>query len=285
MLLLPLAPLRRSRALQVALAAVFLSFLSFGFIPQFAGPGYEAALAAGLVLPALSALAAAFDLRGRRVPPLEAFGRGMSIGACGAGLGLCLVLAHGLRVGFCDALWGVELYLLGPFPGALLAGVWGASIGLVAAPGRALARRPALLAIAALGAPLGGIAVSLLRFYTSPMVFAFDPFFGYFSGPLYDTVIDPFATLATYRIGTGLTLLALGGAAAHFDEALRFTGLARQPWLSGVALAALATSLGLLYHGAAFGHYSTRASIEAALGQALSGERCDVEIFQHDLAA
>ena len=56
-----------------------------------------------------------------------------------------------------------------------------------AAGARADASRCVLLALAG---PLGGIAISVARFYGSPMIFAYDPFFGYFSGALYDTVVD-----------------------------------------------------------------------------------------------
>ena len=58
----------------------------------------------------------------------------------------------------------------------------------------------------ALLAPIGGILLSLLRFYCSPMVFAFDPFFGYFSGTLYDTRVDAGVSLWTYRVGSLLEL-------------------------------------------------------------------------------
>ena len=190
-------------------------------------------------------------------------------------LGSLIVLGHGLRVGFCDAAWGIELYLLGPLPGALLGGVWGAFIGLLAFRVPVGKRQRALCIFGALAGPLCGIGLSLARFYTSPMVFGFDPFFGYFAGPLYDTVIDPFWTLATYRAGTLLSLLALGVLAAHFDENLRFLGL-RRPWLSGVGVLALLGSATFILEGTALGHFSTRASIEEALGQRVSGARCDV---------
>jgi len=109
------------------------------------------------------------------------------------------------------------------------------------------------------------------------MVFAFDPFFGYFAGPLYDTVIDAFWTLATYRAGTVLTLLALGCAASFFDERLEFGGFRGRTWLTGVGVSAACGSAALSWNGAALGHFSTRASIEAALGQRVDGARCDVK--------
>jgi tetratricopeptide (TPR) repeat protein len=269
-------PLWRLRPVRITALVVAVAFIGFGFIPQFGGPGYESSLAAGLVLPAATALCAAFELAGRRRAPLEAFGRGLSIGFVLSVVGLVVVLVHGLRVGFCDAAWGIELYALGPLPGALLAGVWGAGIGLLGWRVPAGWRQRALCILGALAAPLCGIGVSLGRFYTSPMVFGFDPFFGYFAGPLYDTVIDAFWTLATYRAGTLLTLLGLGSLAAHFDENLVFKGF-RRPWLSTVSGAALLGSALFMAEGTTLGHFSTRASIEEALGQSVSGARCDVK--------
>ncbi len=270
-------PLWRSRAARVSAAFTALAFLGFGFIPQFGGPGYESALGAGLILPAATALGLAFEVGGRRLAPWAVFGRGLTLGFGLALLGLVLVLGHGLRVGICDAGWGINLYLLGPAPGALLAGVWGGAVGLLAARVRPGWRRRAVTIAGALAGPLGGIAVSLGRFYTSPMVFAFDPFFGYFAGPLYDTVIDAFWTLFSYRVGTLCTLLGLGCAAALFDESLHFKGLRERCWVFGVGLAAFVGSATLLLHGTDLGHFSTRASIEAALGQQVYGARCDVK--------
>ena len=270
-------PAERSRAARRGALLIALVFFGYGFIPQFGGPGYEAALAAGLVLPLITALAVSFELAKQRIEPLAAFGRGLVRGGALASLGLTIVLGHGLRVGICDASSGIELYLLGPLPGALLAGVWGAFVGLVAHAVRGGFWRSAWCIVGAVLAPALGIAVSLLRFYTSPMVFAFDPFFGYFSGPLYDTVIDAFWTLATYRTGTLLTLLGLGCLAAHFDERLVFRGFRGRAWLSGVGVLAFLASGALIVNGARLGHFSTRASIEAALGQRVFGERCDVK--------
>ena len=272
-----LLPLRRARAVRVAALLTAATFIAYGFIPQFGGPGYEAALGAGLVLPPVTALCMAFHVAGPRLSPLSVFGRGLSVGFWLAALGLVVVLGHGLRVGICDAGWGVQLYLLGPLPGALLAGVWGGAVGIFAGRMRPGWRRRTVCILGALFAPLCGIGVSLGRFYTSPMVFAFDPFFGYFAGPLYDTVIDAFWGLATYRAGTLLTLLGVGCAAAHFDEDLRFQWSRERCWLTAVGVTALCGSATFIAHGTDLGHFSTRASIEAALGQALSGARCDVK--------
>ncbi len=56
--------------------------------------------------------------------------------------------------------------------------------------------------------------VSFARFFGSPMIFAYDPFFGYFSGTLYDTVVDVRPELWTYRGGSLATLVGLALVAA-----------------------------------------------------------------------
>ncbi|HEY2409426.1 MAG TPA: tetratricopeptide repeat protein [Polyangiaceae bacterium] len=268
----------RSPAVRIASVICALAFTAFGFIPQFGGPGYESALAAGLVLPSLCALALACEVSARTPQPRQAFGRALTISAWLAALGCLIVLLHGVRVGFCDVLWGLELYALGPLPGAVLAGVWGAAVGLLAARVRSRARRRVWLVAGSFAAPFAGVLVSFARFYTSPMVFAFDPFFGYFSGPLYDTVLDPVGTLLTYRAGTALTLLALAGLSEHVrrgEHGFVWVRLGRPGWTALLGLCALG-SVALTLSGSSFGHYSTASSIVASLGQRVSAKRCDV---------
>ena len=71
----------------------------------------------------------------------------------------------------------------------------------------------------ALSAPLAGVAVSVYRFVSSPMIFAFDPFVGYFSGSLYDTVIDAGGALVTYRAGSAATLLSVAALRGRLRDA------------------------------------------------------------------
>jgi tetratricopeptide (TPR) repeat protein len=265
---------RRATALVVALLLG-----ASGFLPQFGGPGYEAALVAGVVLPAAGAIAAALAVASKSVAPARALGESVASAALFAGIGFLLLLLHGIRVGFCDPGEGLWLFLLGPACGALLGAAWGTLVGFVAARVKKRWQRRTAAVLLALAAPLGGIAVSLIRFYTSPMVFAFDPFFGYFSGPLYDTVIDPFLSLVTYRIGSAATLLFALVLAHHLEldsenrPKLAWIG---RPGLFVLGAAALVGSLVHTAHGPELGHYSTTHSIEEALGRRSSGKRCDV---------
>jgi tetratricopeptide (TPR) repeat protein len=283
-----LPTLHRSRFVRWGAAVVLVLLGGSGFLPQFGGPGYEAALAGGIVLPAAAAIAAALELSRERPEPWPALARGLAIGSLLALLGLVLTFVHGARVGFCDPSEGLWLFLLGPACGATLGGAWGALAGHVAARFR---RRRLAAVLLALAGPLAGILLSLWRFYSSPMVFAFDPFFGYFSGPLYDTVIDVLWTLATYRIGSAFSLLAAVVLALHLEHDDDRLGLRlRRPEQLGLPLlgaAALAASLLHIAWGPELGHYSTTRSIEQVLEHRRSGKRCDVfassAILERDL--
>src|SRR4029079_11818418 len=70
--------------------------------------------------------------------------------------------------------------------------------------GRSPARSPVgrlsggrLLAVAF---PVASVVWALLRLYRDPPVFAFDPFGGYFPGPIYDEALRPPLTLLVFRI-------------------------------------------------------------------------------------
>src|SRR4029079_11302930 len=58
-------------------------------------------------------------------------------------------------------------------------------------------RRGRLLAFAI---PVVSLLWCLVRLYRDPPVFAYDPFGGYFPGPIYDEALRPPATLAVLRV-------------------------------------------------------------------------------------
>jgi hypothetical protein len=241
-----------------------------GFVPLFGGPGYENALAAGLLVPPAAAVSAAIQCARVRPEPLAALALGASRGAWLGALWLLVALLHGLRVGFCSLPEGLTLHALGPWCGALVGGGWGALAGGLA--GRAVTpwRRDLLAASLALLGPAASALVSGVRFLSSPMVFAFDPFVGFFSGTLYDTVIDGPERLLTYRLGTLASWGAAVGVAVHLGS-WRWRG-----WVSALPLASLAVSLSVTLQGPSLGHYQTTASIREALGAARKGAFCEV---------
>jgi hypothetical protein len=295
-------PFLRSLPALVGLAIVALAMLAIGFVPLFDGPGYESSLAAGLVVPMTAAIVTALEIcvgpgdalwalfRGRsasgasvdRPEPFDAFCRGIANGAALAAVAYLTMIVHGLRAGMCDLAGGTTLFALGPFVGALLGGAWGALAGELArgneARARTKRRRVIFAVLLAMAGPLGSVAIALVRFYGSPMVFAYDPFAGYFSGALYDTIID-YSGLYTYRAGSAATLLASFIAALHLghDERgrLTYTSIGR-PGLLALGVTSAFASFAAIAAGASLGHFQSADSIARELGARIDGDRCEV---------
>ena len=252
-----------------------------GFLPLFAGPGYEQALASGLVVPAAAAIATAIDVSASNVAPFAGIARGVATGCALALVAFSTAILQGLRVGMCDFSGGAVFYGLTAGWGAVMGGTWGA---IAAEPCRLLpkARRTAC-ALVALAAPVGGIFLSVARFLGSPMIFAYDPFFGFFSGTLYDTIVDVRTELWTYRVGSLASLVGVGLVASVLLRTpagtLAVRPLSRDWHAAGravVGLAALVGSVAMAADGPELGHWQTSASIARALGGRAAGPHCDV---------
>ena len=104
---------------------------------------------------------------------------------------LLLSLLNAVRVRNCNLGAGLAFFLLLPVATAIV----GAGSGVVA--GLVFPRRGRLVAFAI---PVLSILWSLLRMYLDPPVFAYDPFGGYFPGPIYDEALRPSGTLLDYRL-------------------------------------------------------------------------------------
>jgi hypothetical protein len=132
----------------------------------------------------------------------------------------------------------------------------------------------------AIAAPLAGAVVSVARFYGSPMVFSYDPFFGYFSGTLYDTIVDVRTELWTYRAGTLATLAGAVLLAAALDRRadgrLALPRTRRSLALFSLGVACLLATAGVAVDGPGLGHWQTASTIAKALGGHAAGPRCDV---------
>ncbi len=216
---------------RVAALVVFVVLGGVGFLPLFGGPGYEQSLASGLVVPVAAAIATAIELSGRAsalalsgraaLAPVVCVGRGIATGAILAGVAFATALLHGARAGICDFWGGTILFVLTAGIGGPVGGAWGAVVAEVC---RGLGLRRWAGVLLAIAGPLGGIVVSLARFFGSPMIFAYDPFFGYFSGTLYDTVVDVRPALWTYRGGSVATLVGVALVAAALTRGEGETG-------------------------------------------------------------
>src|SRR5262245_60103311 len=125
-------PFLRSRTALIGLSVVAAAMLATGFLPLLAGPGYESALLAGLLVPSAVALVTALEASSVRAEPFDAFNRGIANGAVFALTAWFVTVLHGIRAGFCDFTGGSLHFALGPGIGALLGGGWGAICGELA---------------------------------------------------------------------------------------------------------------------------------------------------------
>jgi tetratricopeptide (TPR) repeat protein len=275
-----------------SIVVIAIITLGLGCFPLFSRPGYETALLFGLLVPPITAADAALGMaKSGEIEQrlLAALGRAVSHAFVMSGI-LCL---HALRVGWCSPGHDLALLALGPVAGIITAAFWGAVAGL--GVDRFQFRRGARLAAigAALIGPLVGIGVSLVRFYGSPSVFAFDPFVGFFAGSPYDTGFDPTARLLSYRTGTAGVWLFLWAVARHLTRGatgriqwrnvLQRDGRARirlGPELDRAAAFLGLFGLGLFavitVRGEALGHRSSTAWIRSSLGRSITLGRCEV---------
>ncbi len=266
------------RAAKTALVLVVLVAASTGFLPLFDGPGYESALAIGLFAPSACAIAAALEVSALEFGVVSGgLWRGLVVGALSAASALAVSFLHALRAGACDPLGGTAYVLLTAGIGAVAGGVYGGAVGFVA---RGLRRRRLACVILGLAGPVGTAAVSLHRFWASPMIFAYDPFVGFFSGSLYDTIIEPERELLTYRAGTLAALVGVFLVGSVLRPGER-GGVVVAPGPTGrvrlaTGLAFLAGAVGVAANGDRLGHASTPGSIARELGGRKSGRRCDV---------
>ncbi len=273
--------LKRNRGAAIAIGVVVVVLVRVGFISLFGGLGYEYALACGLLLPSVAAIwtANAIATGPRDRAPLDSVLSGLIRGAVLACIAIGIGLLHGLRAGVCDLWGGLAGFALGPGFGALFGGAWGAMAGELAF---ARKRRRLVATLLALAGPIGGAAISVWRFYSSPMIFAFDPFVGYFSGTLYDTVVDAGAPLLSYRVESVAFIAGVLCLASILRRGPRFFGLAQDRATRSFRVRAvfagllLVTYVVMLAAGDRLGHWSTASTIARDLGGARDGKRCHV---------
>ena len=209
--------------------------LGLCFVPLFDVLGYDYAFAIGL-LTALAAVdighGAVAAARGGDEP--VALGRVLLTGLLGAlavlVLPLVFSLLNGLRVRNCNLAAGFAFYALLPVATALYAAPAGVLAGL------AFPRRGRLIAYLI---PLASVVWSLGRLYLDPPVFVFDPFGGYFPGPIYDEALRPPERLLHFRFAN-LLWISTAVAVAAAVRRLRWPGHGR--YIAGALAVVLLTA-------------------------------------------
>ncbi|TNF32139.1 MAG: hypothetical protein EP329_11100 [Deltaproteobacteria bacterium] len=263
-------PLRQSRATLVVAILMFALTAGLCFLPGLGILNYYSSLVLGLVGGLLGGFAGVSAARGAVVRGEGPFREALWAGLWVAVPPPLLLLLNGLRVTNCDPLEGLAFYVVGAGLSILLAAQVGAFAALVGRRRRWAV--PLLLAFW-----LGAVAWDLAHLYLHPAIFAYDPFVGFFSGAVYDTVVQIDERLLLYRLNNLAQLsvlwafarLARGAEGWLTIEALRTA--ARRPWL--VLTAAVVVAAVFFGLRGVIGYEVSRGDIEARLGGRLDSDR------------
>lgn len=179
------------------------------FVPLAGTLGYENGF---LLSPLASALGLAVGVDGVRAlreaespsptPLREVARRGAIELVILAGIALGILVLAQLWQRNCDPWGGLAFFAMGPVLAAAMGwvvGLWGGALGR---------RRWAQILIGG-AVPATSTAIGLSRLWADPVVFAYDPFWGYFSGAIYDEAVAIGNTYLSFR---AYNLLAAGAA-------------------------------------------------------------------------
>ncbi|MFO0744078.1 MAG: hypothetical protein U1F43_00190 [Myxococcota bacterium] len=241
------------------------------FVPGFDSPGYYSALSlallGGLVAGPVGVVAGRRALDAGKNP----FTAALKAILPAAFAPLVLLLLNGFRVVQCDIWSGVFFYLLGPPLTCAFAAVVGA--------GCAAVTRPKKLAIPLYYLVwLTWVALELVHLYRQPAIFAYNPFGGFFSGAVYDTVIEIDSRIVLYRLNNlaqalfVVTLVRLGWD--RIEGRLTFAAMSHasmRRWIAWLSTAAVC----LVFWSArgSIGYEIDRERIQHDLGGVISGPR------------
>lgn len=185
---------------------------------------------------------------------------------------LCL---NGFRVQSCEPLRGLAFIALGPWASVSFAAVVGVLLG-------AAIRSPRRASILAGLFPLLSIARPLYDFVTTPGIFAYGHFFGYFPGTFYDRLVDvPQAWLShrglTLLLGMGLWAV-LSASRSPKTGRLQLARARKHPLLCLGAVLTAAASVSMARAGNELHHHTSRAFVEHKLGRAIETQHCRVVV-------
>jgi hypothetical protein len=169
------------------LAFSFVFVLALSFVPMAGTLGYFSSL---VLAPLLSLLAAAAGVDAvvkvrERSPAHGAEAMWLLAGQGGVALAWLLGVPLGLlMLGMlwttnCDPLGGFAFFVIGPVCSAVLGFIAGVAMAVLVGP-----RRRSVLLLAGWLPFVLCVVVGVRRLYFDPAVYAYDPFFGWFSGPI-----------------------------------------------------------------------------------------------------
>jgi hypothetical protein len=172
--------------------------------------GQESALLLGVLLPPFAAaigarLVVACRRSGDPEDANQVVCAAVSASACMLAIPVLLLGINALLVRNCAPLEGLAFIMLGPGFGVLFAALVGVTVS-------AAIPWPAIATIVAVMVPVSALCVSAYSLYSTPAVFAYGQFFGFYHGSLYDEDVSiplPLLLLRTTNVIMGIGLMAL----------------------------------------------------------------------------
>ncbi len=266
-----------------ALWALFLFLLALGLcaVPLFNLLGYESSL----VLAVAASLAGVRQgvhavqrsrLRLRPIDgehadtaPLKAvlrcYGRALAPALAMLVLPLAVLLLNSVRIRNCNYLSGLGFFVMLPVMSIAVAAAVGVTSGLWTTG----ARRGLLCGYAV-------VAASLLwagwRFLGSPAIYAYDPFFGFFPGSLYDedvAIAAPFYwARLMHGLWVGFALVATAVCLDGYAHEARLAAASGRRTAKLLSLLCLGFGTAVFWHGGALGIYTDGAALDSFLSGA-----------------
>jgi len=270
-------------------ALVFLAVLALSFVPMAGTLGYFSSL---LLAPPMSLLAALIGVEGVRAirSPLSSrrlaaekpaardgfealwrlAGDGIVEMVWLLGSALAPLLLGMLWNQNCDPLAGLAYFVIGPVCAVVIG--WTAGVGMTILIGD----RPRWQQVLAAFVPFfASTLIAVHRLYFEPVVFAYDPFWGWFSGPIYDEGVGIGRQFLFYRAYNFLAVAAVWLVLqAGTDQALRLS--ARRMFADGPRRARSIVALVLIAAAVTIGATAPRWGFTAttqSIAKVLSGTR------------
>ncbi len=239
--------------------------------------GVESALVLGIVLPPwIAATAASYQRREGAVRGIDLMSRAIGGGLVIWSIPVVILALNSLRVRQCAPWEGLAFMVLGPAIGCALAAVVGVWTAALLPSSRWSPWVAAML-------PIVGLLWGLWAFYTTPTVYLFGAFAGYFPGAIYDDFVPIPERYLVYR---GVTLIAIAALVLLFDalwdrvsELLHFgRGWRYRLGAIVVSLVMLGLVAGSYAVGDHLGFWITTDYLSEQLGKRESGRHCVVHM-------
>lgn len=180
--------------------------------------------------------------------------RGLWYALALAGIPLAISLVGSLFSGLCNPLYSLGFYVMGPLASAIFA--WGTAIGWA---GLTNNKKAAFIGFYAL--LIASFVENALYFYFQPAVAFYNPFLGFFPGPIYETAVRIGTAYTWFRIITTIFALLCMSAGLWLNHRRAWR------WLGAIALAGLIPLF--LWLGASLGYRPRIQEVRHVLSQEL----------------